>query len=239
MQAKFGFPLRLIVIDTMLAAFDIRDWNDPGETRRVMNTLARLAEETGAVVLGVHHHGKDVTRGAAGSYALTAAADFILSVFADVNSDGAVSTRSTVLTKLRDGPTGWSCEFDLTPFKIDVDEDGDDIISAFVEPRTFTAGFGRSNRPKKQKVPAQSSAAFTEAFDEAVAQHGVSRQMPGVDKAVRAVRATDVRAAFVRRYQPKGRSKDAQRQAFNRAVKTALAGGGVKQDGEWFWRDEK
>jgi RecA-family ATPase len=75
MQARFGIPLRLIVIDTMLAAFDIRDWNDPAETRRVMNTLSRIAEETSTVVLGIHHHGKDVARGAAGSYALTAAAE--------------------------------------------------------------------------------------------------------------------------------------------------------------------
>jgi hypothetical protein len=77
MRGRFDLPLSLIVIDTMLAAFDIRDWNDPGETRRIMSPLAAIAEKTGAVVLGVHHHGKDVTRGAAGSYALTAAADFV------------------------------------------------------------------------------------------------------------------------------------------------------------------
>ena len=66
-----------------------------------MNTLARISEETGTATLGVHHHGKDVSRGAAGSYALTAAADFVLSVFADTNPDGMVSNRRLSVTKLR------------------------------------------------------------------------------------------------------------------------------------------
>jgi AAA domain-containing protein len=128
MRRRFDLPLSLIVIDTMLAAFDIRDWNDPAETRRIMSALGSIGEKTGAVVLGVHHHGKDVTRGAAGSYALTAAADFVLSVFADVETNGAVSARRIALTKLRDGPTGWSCEFELRPFKVGVDEEGVDIF---------------------------------------------------------------------------------------------------------------
>jgi hypothetical protein len=246
MQAKFGFPLRLIIIDTMLAAFEIRDWNDPAETRRVMNALARLAEETGAVVLGVHHHGKDITRGAAGSYALTAAADFILSVFAESDLDGVVSSRRIAVTKLRDGPTGWSCEFDVTPFKIGVDEDDDEIISAFVEPKTVTAGFGRSNRRKKEKAPAQSSTAFTEAFEEAINEHGISRATPGTGTTVKAIRVPDVRASFVRHYRPDGQSGnlgDAKRQAFKRAMKAALGEGRLKQDSwdgdEWLWRENE
>ena len=60
-QTKCGAGFSLVVIDTMLAAFDIRDWNDPGETRRIMSALGSIGEKTGAVVLGVHHHGKDVT----------------------------------------------------------------------------------------------------------------------------------------------------------------------------------
>jgi hypothetical protein len=107
LEERYGIPLRLIVIDTMLAAFDIRDWNDPAEARRVANILSRIAVETGSVVLGIQHRGKDVSWGAAGSYALTAAADFRLSVFADTDSKGGR------LGGLRDGPTDWSCEFEV------------------------------------------------------------------------------------------------------------------------------
>jgi hypothetical protein len=76
-----------------------------------------------------------------------------LSVFADVETDGAVSARRIALTKLRDGPTGWSCEFGLQPFKIGIDDEGLDIVSAFVEAKPNTAGFIRSGRTQQKKKP--------------------------------------------------------------------------------------
>jgi hypothetical protein len=93
MQERFEVPLRLIIIDTLLAAFPINDWNSPAEVSRVMDVLARIAQKTGAVVLGVHHHGKDVSRGPAGSFALKAASDVVLSVFAETDNEGNVTGR--------------------------------------------------------------------------------------------------------------------------------------------------
>jgi AAA domain len=243
MRGRFGLPLSLIVIDTMLAAFDIRDWNDPGDTRRIMSALASIGEKTGAVVLGVHHHGKDVSRGAAGSYALTAAADFVLSVFADVETDGVVSGRRVSLTKLRDGPTGWSCEFGLHSFKIGVDDEGMDIVSAFVDPKPSTAGFNSSGRTQQKKKPASESlVALNKAVDEALQQSGADRTIPGTGT-VRAVQVANVRAAFARHYRPRGKggkNTDGQRQAFKRALKAVLEEGSVKQDSwdgvDWLWR---
>jgi hypothetical protein len=52
MRGLFGLPLSLIVVDTMLAAFDIRDWNDPGETRRIMSTLPLSPKRPGLSSLG-------------------------------------------------------------------------------------------------------------------------------------------------------------------------------------------
>jgi hypothetical protein len=246
MQEKFGFPLRLIIIDTMLAAFDIADWNDPSQTRRVMNALARIAEETGTVVIGVHHHGKDVTRGAAGSYALTAAADFMISVLAETKTEGEVSTRRVSVTKLRDGATGWGCEFDLVPFKVGVDDEGEDIYSAFVEPKTVTAGFGQSAGSQKKKTPSPGSAAFNTAFEEALKDSGMNRLVPPHGKSVRMVRVTDVRASFDRKYKPAGTPADladARRQAFKRATKAILDEGEVRKgfwdDTDWLWPDEE
>jgi hypothetical protein len=246
MRGRFDLPLSLIVIDTMLAAFDIRDWNDPGETRRIMSTLSLVAEKTGTVVLGVHHHGKDVSRGAAGSYALTAAADFVLSVFADVETDGVVSGRRVSLTKLRDGPTGWSCEFGLHPFKIGVDDEGVDIVSAFVDPKASTAGFIRTGLTQQKKKPASESLiAFNKALDETLQQSGADRTIPGKGT-VRTVRLADVRASFARHYQPKGgstKNADAERQAFTRALKAVLEEGTVEQESwegrDWLWRKDE
>jgi hypothetical protein len=70
--------------------------------------------------------------------------------------------------------------------------------------------------------------------------------MPGTDKNLRTVRVTDVRASFARNYGSKGglaKSADAQRQAFTRALKAALAEGMVKQDSwdgaDWLWREDE
>jgi hypothetical protein len=164
------------------------------------------------VVLGVHHHGKDVTRGAAGSYALTAAADFVLSV-------------------------------GLHPFKIGVDDEGMDIVSAFVEAKPNTAGH-RSGRTQQKKKPIpESMVAFNKALDQALQQSGGDRTIPGKGTA-RIVQVADVRASFARHYRPRGKggkSADGQRQAFKRALKGVLEEGSVKQDSwdgaDWLWRE--
>jgi hypothetical protein len=143
MQERFEVPLRLIIIDTLLAAFSINDWNSPAEVSRVMDVLASIAQKTGAVVLGVHHHGKDVSRGPAGSFALKAASDVVLSVFAETDNEGNVTGRRITVSKLRDGQTGWGCDFELVPHKIGTDDEGIHILSAYLEPTKATAGFGR------------------------------------------------------------------------------------------------
>jgi hypothetical protein len=241
MQARFGVPLRLIVVDTMLAGFDIQDWNNPAETRRLMKALAQIAEETDTVVLGVHHHGKDVTRGAAGSYALTAAADFVLSAFAETSTDGMVTNRRLSVTKLRDAPTGWSCEFGLQPFKIGIDDEGEDIMSAFVEPKAVTAGFTKKAHNTKSTSLPQSVSLLLEAMEEALEAKGVERTIADRGQAVRMARRSDVMASFGLRYNSatqKVKSPDAQRQAFKRALQGAVERGAVKEDGrDWLWRD--
>jgi len=88
--------------------------------------------------------------------------------------------------------------------------------------------------------------AFTEALEESLVQFGSPRTVPGTDKNARTVRVTDVRASFARNYGSKGglaKSADAQRQAFTRALKAALAEGLVKQDSwdgaDWLWREDE
>jgi RecA-family ATPase len=67
-----GFPLRMIILDTMISGFGIGDWNNVADTSDAMKVLRRIKDEVGVAVTAVHHHGKDASRGAAGSYALAA-----------------------------------------------------------------------------------------------------------------------------------------------------------------------
>jgi AAA domain len=230
MQKRAGLPLRLIVVDTLLAAFAIPDWNNPANVSLVMNALARIARETGATVLGVHHHGKDVSRGPAGSYALTAAADCIISVLCDGDVEGNVDGRRIALTKQREGSTGWGCEFALRPHKIGTDEYGEDVVSAYVEPRETTAGARKSKRAKERRRSASSSA-FLDALAAALAAHGKDgRTIDGVNR--RTVSVHHVREAFASRYEPNtppGKGEEARRKAFGRGLQEALDNGDVTE----------
>jgi hypothetical protein len=104
-----------------------------------------------------------------------------------------------------------------------------------------------SSSPEARRRRALSSvAALAEAFEESLVQFGSPRTVPGRDKDVRTVRVTDVRASFARNYGFKGgpaKSADAQRQAFTRALKAALAEGLLNQDSwdgaDWLWREDE
>jgi len=242
MQERFGVPLRLIIIDTLLAAFPINDWNSPAEVSRVMEILNRIAEKTGAVVLGVHHHGKDVSRGPAGSFALKAASDVVLAVFTDTDGEGNVSGRRMSVSKLRDGQTGWGCDFELVPYKLGVDDEGEDNFSCYLAPIVATAGFGRP-RQGKPKNQSHASSAFEEAVVTALEQFGVNEPLNGNGPETRVVPLAKVREIFNQNYKPEGRSnnrQDALRSAFNRGLKEARQnkniGEGRWNDTDWIWR---
>jgi hypothetical protein len=244
MERRAGVPLRLVVIDTTLAQFPIGNWNDPADVTRVTNAMARIAGETGAAVLGVHHHGKDVSRGPAGSYALTAAADFILSVLCDGDLEGNVANRRVALTKQREGSTGWGSEFSLRPFKVGVDEYGEDVICAFVEPVEGSAG---SYKPRNEKArrPSASTAAFTKALAAAIETRG-RENAAGNGATKRVVDVKDVRVAFAESYKPNcepAHHEEARRKAFSRALQDAVRAGAVTEvkdgAGHWLARTER
>jgi hypothetical protein len=197
-----------------------------------MNALTYIAKETDTTVIGVHHHGKDVTRGPAGSYALMAGADFVLTVLADIETKGRISRRQVAVSKQRDAETGWSCEFELLPVQIGIDDEGLPVTSVFVETRTGSAGFAK---PKSVKKSSPAQIALNKAWD----QCSAITVNPNTNAQVRAAPLKEIRAEFDRHYQPTGSAEhrvDAQRQAFNRARKDFNEG---SWEGEaWLWREE-
>ena len=78
MQAKFGLPLGLIIIDTMSAAAGFRDANDASETQRVMDLLGALAKEAQTFTLVVDHFGKNSSTGTRNSSARKRAPTMLL-----------------------------------------------------------------------------------------------------------------------------------------------------------------
>jgi hypothetical protein len=113
-EDRHGFPLRLVVINTNIVAFAIDDWNNPAKVSVVTRAMSRIAQASNGAVMGVAHHGKDVSKDVAGSFAQKANVDFILSALMTTGDDGLsgdVEARHLALTKSRDGPTGWQHEY--------------------------------------------------------------------------------------------------------------------------------
>jgi hypothetical protein len=240
MLMETGLPLRMIIIDTMISGFGIGDWNNVADTSDAMKVLRRIKDEVGVAVTGVHHHGKDTSRGAAGSYALTAHPDAILSVYKKDN-DGAVKRRWVTLTKSRFGVTGRKLAFDLVQKPPDHrDGDGDD--EAFVVLSKDATSDSHSIGSKSSRA----DECFRSSCESALEHDG--KDFDFEDGPLRAVRLSAAKNRFMDLYKPKGSGGDpaeATRKAWIRALAKSKknSGGPIGHDqndeGEdWIYRVE-
>lgn len=120
----------LVVVDTLAQVTPGGDENSAAEMGEALAQCRRLHEETGAMVLLVHHAGKDAARGARGWSGLRAAVD----VEIEVSGSTGVVAKKARITKMKDGPDGEEFGFKLLPVVVGFDADGDEIGSCIVEP---------------------------------------------------------------------------------------------------------
>jgi hypothetical protein len=122
---KFRVRLGLVFVDTVSASFDLEEEADNAEAARVCKIMQRIAEKTGAIVVPIHHYGKNAAVGLRGASAWRASADIVLSVTADIDATtGHVTNRQLSLAKDRDGAQGALTAFTLKPVELGVDENG-------------------------------------------------------------------------------------------------------------------
>ena len=117
----------IIVVDTWAQVTPGANENSGEDMGKALSHCRALTKATGAMVLLVHHSGKDAAKGARGWSGLRAAADCELEVVR--NDDSRVAT----ITKLKDGDDSPEFGFKLTSVAIGVDEDGDPVTSCVVE----------------------------------------------------------------------------------------------------------
>ncbi len=113
----------LIVVDTLARAMKGGDENSAQDMGALNDAVSALIEATGACVLLVHHSGKNKSSGARGSSALLGAIDTELQV-----DDHQIVSR-----KQRDVELGPDLGFRLIPVVVGVDDDGDEVLSCYVE----------------------------------------------------------------------------------------------------------
>lgn len=151
----------LIVIDTAAQASPGIEENSPEGMGALIAAAARLRDKFAACVVIVHHAGKDATQGARGHSSLRAAVDV------EIEVKGQSGVRTARVTKSRDGEIGRELLFELRPFVIGTDDDGEEVTTCEV----IAAGAG--HRPSPAVAPKGANQRIVlEALRHAVAEHG-------------------------------------------------------------------
>ena len=121
-----GADLKVIVVDTAAQAMPGGNENSSEDMGLAIAHCRLLARLTGALVILIHHSGKDASRGARGWSGLRAACDVEIEVVA------GDTHRSATITKMKDGESDVVFGFKLEDVILGVDEDGDPFQSAVV-----------------------------------------------------------------------------------------------------------
>jgi hypothetical protein len=235
MQAKFGLPLAMIVIDTLIAAAGYSkegQENDSAIGNTIMSTLKQVARKAGCFVFGVDHFGKDASTGTRGTSAKETAADVLLALIGDRSISGEITNTRLALRKRRGGENGQ--EFPFKPRRVDMG------VDAYGAPMTtLIIDWGAADQTPKAAADSgwsKSLRLLRQTLMNMIADCG-SEQRPYADgPIVRAVDIETIRAEFYKAYPADGDAKakqEVRRKAFGRTVKDAQARGliGVREIG--------
>lgn len=121
--------LDMVVIDTYARVMAGSNENDAKDVGEAVKQCDKLHRGTGALIVLVHHSGKDATKGARGSGALRAAAD------AEIQVVKTREYRAATITKMKDGADDAEYQFRLHETVLGTDAEGFLITSCVVEQR--------------------------------------------------------------------------------------------------------
>ena len=136
----FG-PVKVVVVDTFAQVMPGANENAGEDVGKAIAHCKVIHKHTGALVILVHHSGKDSTKGARGWSGLRAAAD------AEIEIVRSGDDRLATITKLKDGEDGAEFGFRLQTVVIGR-RDGHDISSCVVNSITLAAKSMRKRDPK-------------------------------------------------------------------------------------------
>ena len=133
----------LVIIDTLAQVTPGGNENSGQDIGKALRNARAIKEQTGAMVLFIHHSGKDDDKGARGWSGLKGAADV------EIKISRKDDLRCAIVTKMKDGPDTGAYYFNLEQVALGVDGDGDALISLVVEPADPPDNDGTGDGDKK------------------------------------------------------------------------------------------
>jgi hypothetical protein len=126
---RFGIRIGLVVIDTVAASSSMTDENSNAEVSVITKCYRLTSMVTGALVMPIHHFGKNIESGPRGASAWRGNIDLMFSI---LKEEGQFSLS---VTKNRFGSEGPIADFDLHTQRVGTDaEDGSPIETCWVRP---------------------------------------------------------------------------------------------------------
>jgi AAA domain len=224
-KRQFDLPVVLVWIDTVITAagFKPGEENDSAAGLLVMNTLRRISEHLGAMVIGIDHFGKSVETGTRGTSAKEDAADLVLALLGDKELGGGVKNSRLAMRKMRQGAAGFELPFVPRIEKIDTDEDGDPITAAVIDWQDT-----RQSTQTSDTGWTKSILLLRRVLTTTLATHGKNLKPFPDGPMVCACDVEAVRAEFYLQRvadTTKSQNADAKLKAFNRSIDTAQGKG--------------
>lgn len=227
-----GFALGAIVFDTLAQCIPGADENSSGDMGRALQVVQDFGDTFNTLSVVVAHHGKNAAAGIRGWSGLGAAADAVITVARDEQTQ----IRTLTLDKVKNGKDGDSIVFTLPRLTIGQDEDGDDVWTCTV---TYEG-------PADKVTPGTKKVALT-ADDETmltaikwVVDNGSTQSPPssalGVREGTKAVRKSDVYArADVIGFAEDGESDAAFQKRRQRTLKRLQQKARTRMEGDLIW----
>jgi len=223
---------KVVVLDTLARVMTGQDENSTRDAGIFINNAERLAHELNALVIVVHHSGKNVDYGMRGSSALLGAANTVLKIA----ERGDYSWLN--IEKQRDGSDNLGFSFQLKAVDVGTDQDGDNVTTCVLDKiTTLQRSDAKSLSSKKQT---HNDRKFTASLDQCLKSHG--RQITLSDnKTVNAVDRSDVVENF--ELSMANLKKQSRKKAFARCLDAAidrqLVGSAIIDGVDMIWRLEK
>jgi hypothetical protein len=219
---------RLIIFDTLACSLHDLNESDSSHMSRFTDKAKAIGKRFKALVLLVHHSGKDEERGMRGSSALRAAVDATWHVKFDAD-DG----RSFNIEKMKDGASGYDIGFSLEDTTLGTDTDGDTITTKVIGLADDPILAGTAEDRQKRKV-ARRYVTLQRAI-RAIVEKGTK----GTGEVPRANGLADERAAMARSDLAKAASDVVEAGKIDKQVYRDFTDlvdeGALVNAGDWYW----
>lgn len=220
----------LIVIDTFSQSLAGADENASNDMSKAMKNAGRIAKETGAFVLMVHHTGKEVKKGLRGHSSLFAGADLIIMT----NQNNKKEIRIGQVDKQKDGQGGARFAFKLKP--ITFQNKGVPFSSCVLEYCDVPSAVEIENQTAK-KLNDKAINLLKDIqylYDHAKTFEGSS--IEGLSASQKVVKREDVRERCKRSgFSESGEWGASERKAFQNAIDALKAGNKIRVEEPYFW----